>query len=148
MLANKTHKLYAIASVILIVFVAGFVFKETVHDQLQQWDILQKPEQTTELYFSDPSLVPAAYTPAQPIAISFTLHNDRQNVKTYHYTITEYNEAGNTRQELHTGSLTLQPNEKKRTNVRVLPVDFGTNAKFDIQLTNDMQRINFWATKT
>lgn len=148
MALQNIHKRSIIALIILSILIAGYSLKDPLYNQLAAWNILQKPDNITELYFTQPSSVPSVYTPAHPITTTFTIRNNTNTPKTYRYILNQQNEAGDMRQELQTGTVTVPLQSEKDIQVQIIPVDFGVNTQFTIQLADQTQQINFWATKS
>lgn len=148
MASRSIDKRYILGLAILVISITGFALKDVAYDQLVKWSVIQKSSPITELYFTEPSKVPKTYSPMTPFTIAFTISNQGDTQKTYTYTVSEYDAAGGTYTELQTGTVTLSPRSEKVTSLQVTPVDLGSTAKFDIQLAEGQQQINFWTTKT
>lgn len=148
MALRTIRKRYIVIPTILVIFIAGFLLRDSFYTQLTAWKIVQKPEETTELYFTQPGSIPVSYAPAQPIAATFTIRNNTNTVKNYHYTVQQVSETGDITQALKNDTLVIGPQGQKDTMLRLTPLDLGTRTQFIIRLADQPQRINFWVTKS
>jgi hypothetical protein len=84
---KQPHKVW-IAAVIACAL-GGVLFTHTnaIAQQLDQWDVLPKPEPFTSFYFNDYTQLPTTVDPHTPHAAAMTVHNLEHMPITYHYTI-------------------------------------------------------------
>ena len=133
---------------IVILAILGGIFRSQIHNQLNAWKLLPRPERLTELYFTKPNNLPSTYSPGQTQTVSFTVHNLEYRTTTYSYTILEQNNAGTTIQTLSSGSFTLDQNQYQTPQIKVQIADAGTRAKIVVQLTNVHESIDYWLNRS
>jgi uncharacterized membrane protein len=135
-----------IGVVIIIALIIGF--HSPIDRQLHNWKVLPEPERLTELYFTHPNSLPTTYTPGQKLPVNFTVHNLEYKTETYHYQISETNNAGSQTKILTTGSFILKQNRYHIMNVNITTTDMGGRAKVTTTLVNVNESVDYWVKNT
>lgn len=119
------------------------IFHTAIDRQLRSWKLLPEPERLTELYFTDPNNLPKSYTPGQPQAVKFTVHNLEYRTTHYRYKITETSQDGMQSQQLADGSFTMTQNSYHKTSVNISTADLGSSVKVEVELVNVKENIDY-----
>jgi hypothetical protein len=135
---------YAIATVVVILVGLAIAFHHTIHNQLNDWKVLPEPEKLTELYFTHPNKLPSSYTPGQPVAVDFTVHDLEYKTENYKYQIIESNNSRSQHRVLGTGSFTLKQNHYRAANVNITTADLGPRVNLEVNLINFNESVDFW----
>lgn len=141
--SRRTPALVAISAVLLLALCFTW-WRPAIASQLQDWKLLPRTEQLTELYFTRPNDLPTTYTPGQSQTVQFTTHNLEYNTTTYAYKVTEQSEDGSQSQQLASGQFTLSQGQYERLNLNVVPVDLGARVKVTIELPTVHETISYW----
>ncbi len=79
----RLRVMVGIFTLVIIASVAFIPTQSTIRNAFKQ-TLSHKPEPITELYFTEPELIPTTYTPGQIIELPFTVHNlENKNMKYY-----------------------------------------------------------------
>lgn len=131
--------------------------RTTLTGQLHAWKLLPRPERLTELYFSDPTHLPATYTPGRTQSVSFTVHNFEHQTTDYRYTLTAW--TPQREQALGNGHLTLGHDGRQNvTRIITVPaLDRRTEIRVHLQYSGipfgrdtasaETQAIHYWVNK-
>ena len=139
---------YIIGFAVMAIGVIGFLAQGIIGKQLAAWDVLPKAQMETELYFSEPTKLPATYVPEKPMSIDVIVHNTGDETKRYVYQIVQAGDDNTiSKISLHEEQLMLLPDETKQIRTTVMPGDTKERANFNVQLKDNSQQINFWTTK-
>lgn len=141
---NRSYVLVGGAA--MVVVIVGLFFQQAIIKQLDQWSLLPRSQAVTELYFTQPKLLPLVYTPNQPMKLDFTVKNNSEHTVTYTYAITQ-NQEGGEPVELQKTTITLGENSAKQVAATIKPLDTGDRSRLAVQLEGRTERINIWVTK-
>lgn len=83
------------------------VNQTVIAKQLDNWQLLPQPQQTTELFFTDALHLPKVLRLGAPHDVAFTLHNVEHNQVTYRYTVSAKSGSDNTLHPLKSDVVTL-----------------------------------------
>lgn len=101
-----------------------------------------RPERFTELYFNNPTKLPAIVTPGTKLPVSFTVHNVEARDMTYVYTVS-FVANGRTLVSQQKGfNLTSNGTNTITSNITV--PSFSGKAEVQVLLNNVGQSIHFW----
>lgn len=64
-----------------------YIYRDAAYTQLNNWDLIPRPETFTELYFDNASSLPRATVAGQPVSFAFTIHNVEGTTTVYTYIV-------------------------------------------------------------
>src|SRR3990167_10577947 len=125
---------YIVGFAVITIGVIGLLAQDAIGRQLMAWDLLPRAQTETELYFSEPTKLPATYVPEKPMSIDAIVHNTGDETKRYVYQIAQAGDDNNIPKiSLHEEQLILSPDETKQIRTVVSPGDTGERANFNVQ---------------
>lgn len=125
--------------------------------QLDNWQLLPRPERLSELYFTNERQLPSILKVGSSQKISFTVHNLEQQATTYHYKVVAATAINDTGHLLGEGQLTLNHGQFETTSQTVIVPSLGTRLAMKVVLEYERlalgqtsshqqtQSIFFWA---
>lgn len=88
--SGSNIRLRVLLGILILIILALIVFIPTQYTirNVYEQSLSHKLEPITELYFTDPDLIPKTYTPGQIIELPFTVHNLENKNMEYYFQIT------------------------------------------------------------
>jgi len=120
----------------------------TLQKHLRQWNLLPQTQQITELYFTNPSALPAVYQPGLKQQVTFTVHNETDTAENTSYVITQTNEQKSASTTLAHGSVNLAPGATQTIRTTVALQNFGTRSSVTIGLSQPKESISYWIDRS
>lgn len=144
-----------LATVGLVIYLA----RGPIHDTLDNWGVLPRPERLTELYFTDHTKLPVTYSAGQPYTVAFTIHNIEYRTTDYRYRIEQSRENGSDSHTLASGTIKLEYDVTReiitpityrasdpRSKIHVI-IEYDTIKLGDTSPSRQQQEINYWVTR-
>lgn len=132
----------------------------TLIKQMDEWRILPRTEQVTELYFTDYGRLAGSSRSGVAQTVAFAVHNIEHRTTTYYYTLTAMSEDGMVKHQIGSGRVTLAHNHSQVVDKTVVIPQFdGRNERIVVNVSLDyksvvlgsntassqQQSIHFWA---
>lgn|GEM_PF-1817132 len=146
-LRRQRSKRLALAFLIMTAFLLSVGAPFTVR-QLTRLNLLPQAQHFTGLSFANSQNLPKKYTPSVVQRVSFTIHNNEGQRRTYTYAVTQTNEKSDNIYDLKSGSVTLSAGLSKTITITVNPTDMGAHSKIVVSLSQPHQSISYWITRT
>lgn len=103
-LSYRSYLLVAGLAGLTVSAVAG---QSVIANQLNDWQLLPRPERLTELYFADNQQLSTEIEPGTTQKLVFTIHNDEHRRTTYQYKLVAVSDEDGVTQSLGDGTTTL-----------------------------------------
>lgn len=155
----KNHFLVFLFAALLLLFLGvAFANRAALAAQLDNWQVLPRPQGVTELYFVDDKQLPASVRAESIQNVAFTIHNREYEVTTYHYKLVVAEEGAAGGHAVGAGIVQLGHDEPKtiretikipavskpraavRVEIEYPSVPFGSKT-----LQTQRQAIHYWA---
>lgn len=123
-----------IAGSILSLSAVIFFGQPILAKQLDNWQLLPRPERVTEFFFSDyhPASVSANTDGVQ--TVEFTVRNLEHRTTDYHYTLWAVSAGGGVEQQVGNGSFALDHGHSKKTSERIILPKVGARVAVKAKL--------------
>ena len=144
---------FLVVGSVISLSVVAITCQSAVAHQMDEWQLLPRPERVTELYFTDYRDTPRSGL-AQTVA--FTVHNIEHRTTTYRYKIVIQEEADNKERLMAEGSFTLAHDHSLVTTKNITPTASGKRSSMKVNLeyegivrgtrapTDQKQSIHYW----
>jgi hypothetical protein len=138
---------------------ALFIGQAAIAKQMNDWQLLPRPQRFTELYFTNRALPPVLKRGTNQ-KIAFTLHNLEHEFINYHYALVAVSDKDSQEQPLAKGNVGLAYDQSKSINQLITAPKFGTRLAIRVNLEYDgiafgadkpgpeKQSIQFWTKLT
>jgi hypothetical protein len=115
--------------------VAAFVSKDAIAKQLNDWYLLPRTENLTELYFTNYRTLPASLKADTAHGLAFTIHNLEHRTTTYQYKLVATSEDNSVTKTLGDGTVTLAPGDSRveEKTVTVPAIDERVNISVHLE---------------
>jgi uncharacterized membrane protein len=128
---------FAAVCILLVTFLA------LSHTNTFKLATTHQPDRFTELYFTNPTSLPATVKLSATVPVSFTLHNEEARTQSYTYNIT-FADATGTTTVLKTQEIILQNGQKQVINQDITLPTGNSRGEVSVNLLNKSQSVHFW----
>lgn len=121
--------------VVVISSIAVAVFLTTLSAMyarplLESLNIWPQPDPITELYFTEPAKLPAAFTAGEELALDVSLRNLENSPTQYDLSIEQVDSQSNSKTPLTTSSFSLDHSQQTRRTIPIKPADIPGASQF------------------
>ena len=143
-------QLFKLASLLMIgvTLVVGTLIifnlnRASIYNELENLDLLPRPEKLTELYFNDNANLPATAADNQVISFTFVIHNLETTDYQYVYEVS-VNTAKGSRRIVDSGNVSVNNNQYYVKTEKFNLLNSPGSQEVVVELTNKHQSIDFW----
>jgi hypothetical protein len=143
-------QLFKLASLLMIgvTLVVGTLIifnlnRASIYNELENLDLVPKPEKLTELYFNDNANLPATAADNQVISFTFVIHNLETTDYQYVYEVS-VNTAKGSRRIVDSGNVSVNNNQYYVKTEKFNLLNSPGSQEVVVELTNKHQSIDFW----
>lgn len=131
---------------VIVVVVGILIFfnfdRASINNQLALLDLIPQPEKLTELYFDNPTTLPASLPNNHIVSFTFSIHNVETTDYQYSYTVSV--DANGSRHIMDSGKVLVKDNRFYTKSEAFKLTNSHSRQDVIVEITNKRQSIDFW----
>ena len=129
-----SYKKYLFVVSLAIVALLAVTGRAAIATQLDQWQVLPRPQSVTELYFTSNQNLPQVIQSGVPQQINFTIHNEENQPILYRYTLVAQSVDNGSTQLLAEGKEQLAHDQTKKVSQKIDVPNIGNHLQIIVNI--------------